>query len=68
MKWDQTEYLAVDDEIEQRMCVAEIRMLKWMSGETIENMIRNEYVIPKKIKCYNINSSLNNNYIFCKSL
>jgi hypothetical protein len=38
------EYWEVDRRIEQNMSVAEMRMLRWMSGLTRENRIRNEYV------------------------
>jgi len=34
----------VDKKIEQRISVAEMRMLRWMSGVTREDRARNEYV------------------------
>jgi len=39
-----SECWAVDRNIEQRMSVAEMRMLRWMSGVTRGDKARNEYV------------------------
>lgn len=36
-----SEYLAEDRKIEQRRSVAEIRILRWMSGMTSNNTINN---------------------------
>jgi len=37
--------LAVERIIEQSMCVAKMRMLRWMSGTKRKDRTRNEYVI-----------------------
>jgi len=39
-----SESWAVDKEMERRISVAEMRMLRWMNGVTREERISNEYV------------------------
>lgn len=39
-----SEYWAVNEKTKQRISVVEIRMLRWMSGVTREDSIRNKYL------------------------
>jgi len=38
------EYRAVNKKIEQRMSAVDMRMLRWMSGKTTKDRVRNKYI------------------------